>query len=112
MRGQCKLVVSAVTRSSFYRYLERHYNSLFAHFVHGLGQDIADRLVIVGGNGSNLSRQTFRPLGINVTVTASANILTPRSTRPRASSLKRTSLAAISHSSLFDYSEYVVLTQD
>jgi hypothetical protein len=58
-------------------------------------------LVIVGAP-KLFSSTTLRPFGPRVTLTALARMLTPRTMRARASSEKRTSLAAIGITSMSD----------
>src|SRR5690606_3208461 len=55
---------------------------------------VTPSLVIVGAPHF-FSRTTLRPLGPSVTLTMSASLLTPASSPLRASSLKRSSLAAM-----------------
>src|SRR5207237_6578797 len=52
-----------------------------------------------GGAPHDFSSTTFRPRGPSVTVTASARMLTPRSTLARASALNSTNFPAIARSS-------------
>src|SRR5262245_5751575 len=69
--------------------------------------------LVTVGEPQDFSRTTLRPLGPNVTVTASASKLTPRSTLPRASSLKRISFAAMFFcASLFNNAEDIVLAHN
>src|SRR5207245_6099541 len=64
------------------------------------------------GAPHDFSSTTLRPRGPRVTVTASARMLTPRSTLARASSPNRTSFAAIDFLLRLDHAEEVLLTED
>src|SRR5437899_9603792 len=64
------------------------------------------------GAPQDFSITTLRPRGPRVTVTASARMLTPRSTLARASSPNRTSFAAIDFLLRLDHAEEVLLTED
>src|SRR6185295_16621547 len=55
--------------------------------------------LVMLGAPHDFSSTTFRPRGPSVTVTASARMLTPRSTLARASALNSTDFAAIARSS-------------
>src|SRR5438445_9340241 len=64
------------------------------------------------GAPQDFSITTLRPRGPRVTVTASARMLTPRSTFARASSPNRTSFAAIDFLLRLDHAEEVLLAED
>src|SRR5437773_1859813 len=72
---------------------------------------VTPSLVTVGAP-QDFSSTTFRPRGPRVTVTASARMLTPRSTFARASSPNRTSFAAIAFLLRLDDAEDVLLPED
>src|SRR5207249_884865 len=74
---------------------------------------VTPSLVTVGAP-QDFSSTTLRPRGPRVTVTASARMLTPFSTLARASSLKRTSFAAMVSVFLLslDDAEDVLLAED
>src|SRR5262245_22040149 len=72
---------------------------------------VTPSLVTVGAP-QDFSSTTFRPRGPSVTVTVSARMLIPRRTFARASSLNRTSFAAMFFPLSFEDAEDVLLAEN